>query len=219
MLPLLAVGSAQPNEYIVTYIEHEGITHFYVPLLKKAYEKIGVKAKFILVNDQRALRLLNQGLTDADTAKSLETIEQYPNVTYLPTPIGKIEVFFICQQAVTCNKSVLSDPNRSLAVIGAKEFYAELLADSRIKQVELTSFDILYKMFDQQKVDVAIVVLGDYGKPRLNKYPNHYKITEKLGYHLISQSHKNLIPQLEAAIKEVLAEGDFYQPLDPSVYQ
>ncbi len=218
MLPLVAAGNVQPKEYLITYVEHEGIIHYYVPLLKKAYEKIGIPTKFVLVNDQRALRLLDQGLTDADTAKSLETITHYPNITYLPTPISKIEVFFICQQHVTCNKSVLSDPNRSLAVIGAKEFYAELLAGSRIKQVELTSFDILYKMFDQQKVDVAIVVLGDYGKPRLNKYPNHYKITEKQGYHLLNQSHKDLIPQLEAAIKEVLAEGDFYQPLDPSVY-
>ncbi len=68
-------------------------------------------------------------------------------------------------------------------------------------------------MFDQQKVDVAIVVFDAYSRTKLNKYPNHYKITEKLGYHLLNKSHQALVPKLETAIKQVLAEGDFYLPI------
>lgn len=180
-----------------------------MPLLKKAYQNIGINPTFVLVNDQRALKLLNSGQIDADTAKSLETIPTYNNIVYLPTPISKIEVFFICQQAIKCDKSVLNDKKLILGVIGANEFYRELLVASSIKKVGLTSFETLFKMFDQRKVDVAIIVLDAYTLPKLEKYPNHSKIEEKLGYHLLNRKHKNIIPKLEQAISELLAEDNF----------
>lgn len=180
-----------------------------MPLLKKAYQNIGINPTFVLVNDQRALKLLNSGQIDADTAKSLETIPTYNNIVYLPTPVSKIEVFFICQQAIKCDKSVLNDSNKILGVIGANEFYRELLSSSSIKKVELTSFETLFKMFDQRKVDVAIIVLDAYTLPKLEKYPNRSKIEEKLGYHLLNRKHKNIIPKLEQAISELLADDNF----------
>uniref|UniRef100_UPI0030F72818 hypothetical protein n=1 Tax=uncultured Psychrosphaera sp. TaxID=1403522 RepID=UPI0030F72818 len=78
-----------------------------------------------------------------------------------------------------------------------------------IKQVELVSFDTLFKIFDQGKVDAAIIVLDAYTKPKLLKYTNHFLIQEKLGFHLINQKHKALILPLEKAIAEVLEEGNF----------
>ena len=200
---------AQSDEYVISYVEHEGIINYYMPLLKKAYQKIGINPTFVLINDQRALKLLNMGKIDADTAKSLETIDTYDNIFYLPTPISKIEVFFICQQNIKCDKSILNDKNKILGVIGANEFYRQLLSTSSIKQVELTSFETLFKIFNQQKVDVAIVVLDAYSLPKLKKYPNHYKLAEKLGYHLLNKKHQHISIKLESAIQEVLNEGYF----------
>ncbi len=201
---------AQSDEFIVSYVEHEGIIHYYMPLLKKAYQRIGIDVKFVLINDQRALKLLNSGQIDADTAKSLETVHTYESIVYIPKPISKIEVFFLCQQTIQCDKSVLKDKKKILGVIGANEFYRELLSDSTIKQVELTSFETLFKMFDQKKVDVAIVVLDAYSLPKLAKYPNHYKIEEKLGYHLLNKKHAHIMDKLQVAIDEILVEGYFY---------
>jgi hypothetical protein len=202
--------SQDKNEpYIISYVEHDGIINYYVPLLKKAYKKLGITPEFSQINDQRALRLLNDGVIDADTAKSLESIDIYDAITYLPTPISRIEVFLICQKNEVCDLSLLANPEKSMALIGANEFYSELLTDSEIKQVELVSFDTLFKIFDQGKVDAAIIVLDAYTKPKLLKYTNHFLIQEKLGFHLINQKHKALILPLEKAITEVLEEGNF----------
>jgi len=198
-----------PIEYLIRYVEHDGIINYYVPLLDRAYQKIGIKPNFVLINDQRAMRLLDKGKLDADTAKSLESIENYQNITYLPTPISKIEVYFICQLNIKCDLSLLTDRNLSLGIIGANEFYQELLRDSKIKLVEITSFNQLMSMFEQQKFDVGIIVLDDSTKTKLMKYPNHYKISEKLGYHLIHTRNKHLIPLLEQAIIDVKVEGGF----------
>lgn len=203
---------ADENEFVISYVEHEGIIKYYVPLLKHAYKKIGIEPTFSLINDQRALRLLDNGIIDADTAKSLETIDNYESIVYLPTPISRIEVFFICQQAVPCDRSILKNADLSLAVIGANEFYAELLQDSKINLIELTSFQVLFKVFEQKKVDAAIVVFDAYTKTKLKKYRNHYKVQEKLGYHLINKKHQAIVKPLERAISEVLAENNFVVP-------
>ncbi len=203
---------ASDDEFVISYVEHEGIIKYYVPLLKHAYKKIGIEPTFSLINDQRALRLLDNGVIDADTAKSLETIDNYDSIVYLPTPISRIEVYFICQQKLQCDRSILNNSELSLAVIGANEFYAELLANSRINQVELTSFQVLFKVFEQNKVDAAIVVLDAYTKAKLQRYTNHYKVQEKLGYHLINKKHAALVRPLENAISEVLAENNFMLP-------
>lgn len=204
--------AAADEEFVISYVEHEGIIKYYVPLLKHAYKKIGIEPTFSLINDQRALRLLDNGIIDADTAKSLETIDNYESIVYLPTPISRIEVYFICQRAVHCDRSILQNGDMSLAVIGANEFYAELLEGANINLIELTSFQVLFKVFEQKKVDAAIVVLDAYTKTKLKRYKNHYKIQEKLGYHLINKKHKALVQPLEKAISEVLAENNFVLP-------
>lgn len=205
-------GVFAKDEFVISYVEHEGIIKYYVPLLKRAYQKIGIEPSFSLVNDQRALRLLDNGIIDADTAKSLETIDNYESILYLPTPISRIEVYFICQLGIPCDLDILTQADLSLAVIGANEFYAELLQGSNINLVELTSFQVLMKVFDQGKVDAAIVVFDAYTKTKLNQYENHFRVQEKLGYHLLNKKHKALVKPLEKAISEVLAEGNFVLP-------
>lgn len=204
--------SKEKNDYIISYAEHEGLVKYYVPLLKHAYRKIGIEPTFSLINDQRALRLLNSGIIDADTAKSLESIDNYSSITYLPTPISRIEVYFICQKNMRCDRSILRHKELTLAIIGADEFYSDLLEGSKITLVELTSFDVLMKIFQQQKVDAGIVVFDAYTKSKLKQFDNHFKIQEKLGYHLIHKKHKDLVVPLQKAITEVLAENNFALP-------
>lgn len=209
---VFAKASEDEEQYVISYVEHEGIIKYYVPLLEQAYKKIGITPTFSLINDQRALRLLNDGMIDADTAKSLETIDNYESIVYLPTPISRIEVYFICQQEIQCDRSILNNRELSLAVIGANEFYKELLGNTQISLVELTSFQVLFKVFEQQKVDAAIVVFDAYTKTKLKRYKNHFKVQEKLGYHLINKKHKAIVKPLEKAISEVLAEDNFELP-------
>ncbi|WP_206484112.1 hypothetical protein [Thalassotalea sp. G2M2-11] len=210
----ISICKAENEEFLISFVDHSGLINYYVPILNKAYQKIGISPTFIMINDQRALRLLNNAQIDADTAKVIDNLEHYPNITYLPTPISKVEMILICQAEISCTPAIFNQANKSLAVIGADEFYQEQLSNASIKLVELTSFEILYKMFDQQKVDVAIIVLDTYSKARLNRYPNHYKLFEKLGFHLLHKKHQALIPKLESAIAQVIAETSGTMLLD-----
>jgi len=200
---------ADDGKFVISYVEHETIINYYVPLLDKAYRSIGIQPDFVLINDKRALKLLNSGLIDADTAKSLEMLGDYSDIIKVPTPISKIEVLLLCQEPLPCDLSVLYDHSKKLGVIGADEFYAELLANTNIKIFEFNSFDVLYKIFDQKKVDYVIAVFDDQSKATKLKYPNSFLIEEKLGYHLLHKKHAALIPQLEQAIKDIIAQDNF----------
>lgn len=215
ILPLLFVNAlisnafAKDKKFVISYVEHESIIKYYVPLLDAAYRSIGIEPDFVLINDKRALKLLDKGEIDADTAKTSETLNNYSNIVKLPTAIGKIETTLICQENIICDLSILNDNRKILGVIGAKEFYGDLLKGSNISLVEFTSFEVLFKVFEQKKVDYAFTVFDEYNKISQVRYPNSFIIEEKIGFHLLNEKHKKLIPLLEKAIKDTLAKGDF----------
>lgn len=197
------------DSFVISYMEHEGLVKYYVPVIREAYRRIGIEAKFELINDKRALLLLNDGLIDADAAKTLETIDQYPKFRPLATPLSKIEVHLVCQPYLDCNKEVLENANLSLGIVAAGEFYDELLGNAVIKIVDLTSFDILAKIFEQQKVDAMVVVVDDFSQRYLSGFLNHVKVQEKLGYHLISVRHAAIADELDSVIQEIIQSGEF----------
>ncbi len=202
------------DSFVISYMEHEGLVKYYVPVIKEAYRRIGIEAKFELINDKRALLLLNDGLIDADTAKTLETIDQYPNIRPLATPLSKIEVHLVCQPHLDCSKDILNNEVLSLGIVAAGEFYEELLGDATIKIVDLTSFDILAKIFEQQKVDAMVVVVDDFSQRYLSGFPNHVKVQEKLGYHLINVRHAAIADKLDKVIQEIIQSGEFMPKSD-----
>ena len=197
------------KEFIISYVEHESIINYYVPLLDAAYKAIGITPVFVLINDKRALMLLNKGEIDADTAKTTEMLGAYPDIIRIPTPISKIEVFLVCQLHKKCDLSVLKDSRNILGVIGAMEFYSNLLTDANIKIVELSSFAVLLEMFKQKKLDYVLMVFDDHSRATKDTFDNKYLIEEKIGYHLINKRHEDLVPALEKSIASVIKKGLF----------
>jgi hypothetical protein len=185
---LIVKSDENSSEFIISYVEHESIIEYYVPILDEAYRSIGIIPKFVLINDKRALKLLDKGLIDADTAKTTEILADYPNIIKIPTPISKIEVILICHGNITCNLSVLDEAQKVLGVIGAKEFYSNLLHDSRVNVIEVSSFDVLLKLFKQKKLDFIFMVFDDHNKTIDTAFKNQYSVEKKTGYHLVNKN-------------------------------
>lgn len=202
--------AAEKNKkFVISYVDHQSIINYYVPLLNKAYRSIGIVPEFVMISDKRALMLLNSGQIEADTAKSTEVLANYPNIIKVPTPISKIHVTLVCQLDIKCDLSILNDHKKILGVIGAAEFYQKQLENAKINIIELTSFDVLLKIFQQDKVDVILMVFDDYSKKTEQSFTNRKVLEEKLGYHLLNKKHRQLVPKIEQAIKTILAQGDF----------
>ncbi|GAA6205762.1 MULTISPECIES: hypothetical protein [Thalassotalea] len=190
--------------FIISYVEHDSIINFYVPLLDRAYRSIGITPEFIQINDKRALKLLNQGEIDADTAKSGEVFTLYPNIIKVPTPISKIQVMLICQLQLNCDLSVLKSANKMLGLIAGDEFYSNLLGNSKIRITEVSSFKILLAMFKQKRVDYIFMVFDEKDIEAKNSFKNKFLIEEKIGFHILHKKHRKLLPRLDKAIKLLL---------------
>ena len=203
-------GSSEGDgRFVISYVDHESIINYYVPLLDAAYQSIGITPEFVLINDKSALKLLNSGKLDADTAKTSEVLGDYPDIIKVPTPISKIQVLLICQEELFCDLSLLYQAKKTLGVIGAKEFYAELLQENKSAIVEVNSFNVLLKLFKQRKVDFVFMVFDEYSKETKNSFKNSMVVQEKIGYHLLNKKHIKLLPRLDKAIQDVVARGGF----------
>lgn len=197
----VAIGNEVKEKFTISYVEHASIINYYVPLLDAAYRSIGIEPEFVQINDKRALKLLNQGKIDADTAKSGEVFVLYPNIIKVPTPISKIQVMLICQLEMPCDLSVLQSPNKMLGLIAGDEFYSNLLAYSKISLTEVTSFKILIEMFKQKRVDYIFMVFDERDVKAKSAFDNKYLIEEKIGFHIMNKKHRDLIPKLDKAIQ------------------
>ena len=191
--------------FIISYVDHPSITSYYLPLIEQAYRSIGIYPEFVLINDKRALRLLNNGEIDADVVKTLEFIDDYPNIITVPTPMSKIEARLVCQQKLPCDLSVFKISQASLGIIAANEFYAKLLADAKLNIVEVSSFEQLQALFNQQKLDYIITVFDLIHNSNTIDLTNSYLIEEKIGFHLLNQQHQHLAVELAQAIEKIMA--------------
>lgn len=197
----VAISKEVKERFIISYVEHASIINYYVPLLDAAYRSIGIEPEFVQINDKRALKLLNQGEIDADTAKSGEVFVLYPNIIKVPTPISKIQVMLICQLTMDCDLNVLQSPNKMLGLIAGDEFYSNLLASSKILITEVTSFKILIEMFKHKRVDYIFMVFDERDIKAKAAFDNKYLIEEKIGFHIMNKKHRDLIPKLDKAIQ------------------
>jgi hypothetical protein len=199
-----AIGGEVKEPFIISYVEHDSIINFYVPLLDKAYRSIGIKPKFVKINDKRALKLLNHGEIDADTAKSGEVFPLYRNIIRVPTPISKIEVMLICQLELVCDLTVLKSSDKMLGLVAKDEFYSNLLINSTIQISEVSSFKKLSAMFKQKRVDYIFMVFDEKDIDAKNAHQNKYLIEEKIGFHILHKKHRKLLPKLDKAIQLLL---------------
>lgn len=201
---MFAEENENAEKFIISYVEHESIINYYVPLLDSAYRSIGIIPEFVKINDKRALKLLDQGKIDADTAKSDEMFDVYQNIIKVPTPISKIEVMLICQEQLLCDLTALNYSNKMLGLIGEDEFYSNLLVDKKIRITEVISFKVLVEMFKQKRVDYIFMVFDQKNNKAKSSYSNKYLIEEKIGYHILNKKHRNLLPELDIAIQKLI---------------
>lgn len=201
---IFAEENKNAEKFIISYVEHESIINYYVPLLDSAYRSIGITPEFIKINDKRALKLLDQGKIDADTAKSDEMFDVYQNIIKVPTPISKIEVMLICQEQLVCDLTALNYSNKMLGLIGEDEFYSNLLVDSKIRITEVISFKVLVEMFKQKRVDYIFMVFDEKDFEAKNSFQNKFLIEEKIGFHILHKKHRKLLPRLDKAIQLLL---------------
>ena len=84
------IGNGNANsDFVVGYANHPRVISYYKPLIERAYRDIGIKVKFEQVGGERGLRLLNEGMTDADVIRYSVVAEPNTNIVVVPPALSK----------------------------------------------------------------------------------------------------------------------------------
>ena len=108
-------GAHEDKKYIIGYINHPRVNAFYKPLIQRAYEDIGITPIFEEVGGERGLRLLNQGMTDADVIRYDVASQQDNNILIVEPALSHGASYLLCMRKVKCDKSIIDDPNSAIA--------------------------------------------------------------------------------------------------------
>ena len=194
---------------LISYVEHQAVIEHYLPIVKEAYQGIGLEPKFIAISDKRSLRLLESGQIDADVTRIEDVINSHSSFIKVPPKLGDVSIYLACQPSIECNLSILNNNTKHLGVVGKVEYFDSILANKNIQIFEAPNFNKLIQLFRQKKLDSALVIIDDNTFNESELFANRILISRKAGYHLIHKRYQHLVPALSPALQQALERHKF----------
>ena len=83
-------ASAQHDDtnFVIGELTHPRVSSFYKPLIARAYQDIGIEVTFEKVGGERGLRLLDEGMTDADIIRYDVVSQPHNNIVIVPPALS-----------------------------------------------------------------------------------------------------------------------------------
>lgn len=87
---------------------------FYKPVIKRAYEQIGIAVTFEKVGGKRGLKLLNEGMTDADVIRYYVVTKDNTNVIAIEPQLSRGVSSLLCVKSVECHADIINNPTAGI---------------------------------------------------------------------------------------------------------
>ncbi|MBT1066076.1 hypothetical protein KJY73_21050 [Bowmanella sp. Y26] len=207
-LPLLAHPFAP--QLLFSYISHPQIS-LIQDELRQAYSNLGIELAFTPVASEREFILGNRGDVDGIAAKFAFAEEQLPDMVRVDVPLMTVEIYLVCSQSVVCQHQVLQDARKTIALVGGKTVLSEVLGDSPVRRIELSSHQQVLDMLGHKRIDYALLALSYKHIPMLGSQgiqialPAVYK--GKV-YHYLHQRYAEQVADVERELRYVVERSN-----------
>ena len=138
--------------------------------------------------------------------KILEYLQGYENIFYVPAPLAKVGLYLACAKHVSCEKSILLNEYIDIASPYTSAIINNI-SPLKAKIVQISSKAKTTQMLELGRVDY--ILFGDDTKTKMAGLQQNFQVVEiktAYIYHILHKKHAELIPQLDAALKTVLAQ-------------
>lgn len=195
-----------PSSLTFSTSTHAAVVHYYQPLVKIAYARLGIPVEFLQLNEERSIRLLDAGKIDGDTIRT-QNIHKSESKFVPVYMLGDAKVYLVCQTGIKCSTDLLQNPNYSLGSVGGSSHFDESLKSARINHLRYTDYDLLRRSFRQGKVDVYIEVMSShYHNMHFPKQANTAYLETIRGFHFLHEKYAHLAPQVAQEFQKLQAE-------------
>ncbi|WP_394221230.1 hypothetical protein [Alteromonas gracilis] len=201
------IAEAGNNDlYVVGYVNHPRVISYYRPLIERAYRDIGKDIKFESVGGEKGLRLLNEGMTDADVIRYDVVAEDGSNIIIVPPALSQGASYLLCIRGAECGREVINNPDKAIAV--TTRFFFNMGAKPAELNANIFEFDdfhhVVYLLLSG-RFDYAILP-SDHSEESIFKQSGVevVPLVEHRLVHVINKKHAYLMQSLSAAIAKQL---------------
>lgn len=193
-----------PETMLITHVQHPRI-HIFNNLIQEVYGELGIDVTFQPIPAMRGLQILDQGISDADTARVGANMTNFANIIVVKPALAILEASLICQANIVCNSDVLREPAISvMASHGAEWVLSELSIEANILYDEklLNVLNMLHK----NRIQYAIYPTNLGIRKELEGRYQVINLKDINTHHVINKKHAALVPALQRGITARLSE-------------
>lgn len=209
-----AYADHDDGHFIIGYINHPRVNDFYKPVIKRAYEQIGINVTFEKVGGKRGLKLLNEGMTDADVIRYDVVTKDNPNVVAIEPQLSRGASFLLCVKSVECHVDIINDPTAGIAV--TTRFFKNVEQQRNKFEANFYEFDDFYHVVQLLKTGRFDYAIAPSDFSDLNIFDEygftHIPLVEHKLVHVINKKHLHLKDKLSEAIAIQLKIHQTRQP-------
>lgn len=104
----------RPQKMSFSYVEHPVMVNVLIPLIREAYQSLGIETDFIAQPSNRNLRLVEKNILDGDVGYMRIVLADYHNLISLEPPLVLGIFTLLCRAEVECNAAVLADRTQTI---------------------------------------------------------------------------------------------------------
>jgi ABC-type amino acid transport substrate-binding protein len=182
-------------------------------ILEEVYGRLGLRVEFVDVPAKRALLLSSSGRLDGEVHRIIEVEREYPALIALHPPINYIEPAAFTKSLVPAINGWASIRDYDVGIVkGVGSSEAGTQGMKRVQSV--ADQDTLLKMLGAGRVELAVTDLfsGQVQMKRLNLDARIRPLLPPLQriniHHYLHQSHRDLVPKVEAVLRALEDSGE-----------
>ena len=208
---------------IISSIVNEQTHELAKAIVRAAYKKIGISVEFIDLPARRALEWANSGKTDGDLARIDGTEKKFKNLIKISTPVTEFKGVVFTRKI---KKNILSWEDLNglcVGIIGGIQ-YSDI-GTKGLNRILAQDMSHLFKLLSKDHIDVAVAV-HDAGRIEIyrNFKASKIKIIGQPLYsaplfHYVHIKNKDLVPQLEIVIQEMMKNGEIESILEKALHE
>ena len=205
-LSFVAYAEGNAQNFIIGELNHPRVSSYYKPLVERAYRDIGMEVRFEKVGGERGLRLLNEGMTDADVVRYDVVAQPDNNIVIVPPALSHGASFLLCIRGAKCDKSVLQNPDKAIAVTTRFFFNMDVSPDELSANIiEFDDFNHVINLLLNGRFNYAIIP-SDYSEKVIFEQSGieFIPLVEHEIVHVIHKKHSHLVERLSAALAKQL---------------
>ena len=216
LLVSMPAFSADPMQFstgIREPLSNMQFTGFNDQITKEVFRRVGYDVDILRLPAARALKDLNDGITDGDLVRIKKISTIFPNIRVVPEKIIDFDFVAISKGSDYQPSGWESLKPYEVGIVSGWKILEVNVKDT-VSRTKVEDTKQLIKILDHDRVDLvvserwqAMQAISDLGKNSFQIHEPPIKSNEM--FMVVNKKHEQLIPDLAAAIKAMKKDGTF----------